>query len=207
MHPLRRLYQAYLAPLTDQWPELVIDHASGIYLYSGDKSYVDLISGISVSSLGHSHPKIVKAIQDQASKALHLMVYGELIHAPQVKLAEKLLSLVPPNLNSVYFVNSGAEATEAAIKLVRKSTKRTELISFLHSYHGSTTGALSLMGDEYYKAAFRPLLPDTRQLRYNHFEDLSFISNKTAAVFVEPIQAESGITIPNILWLQKLDEQ
>ena len=163
----RQLYLSHVAQTIATPLALEIEKAEGIYLYNPEgKKYIDAISGISVSNVGHCHPHVVKAIQEQAAKYMHLMVYGEYIYTPQVKLCEKLASILPSTLNNVYLVNSGAEATEGAIKLVKKYTGRSKLISFHKSYHGSTNGALSLMGDEYFKAMYRPLLPDTRQLNY-----------------------------------------
>ncbi|MEI6311242.1 MAG: aminotransferase class III-fold pyridoxal phosphate-dependent enzyme [Bacteroidota bacterium] len=194
----RQLYLSYVAQTIATPLALEIEKAEGIYLYGPEgEKYIDAISGISVSNVGHCHPHVVKAIHEQAAKYMHLMVYGEYIYTPQVKLCEKLVRLLPANLNNVYLVNSGTEATEGAIKLVKKYTGRSKLISFHKSYHGSTNGALSLMGDEYFKEMYRPLLPDTRQLNYGKMEDLSFIDERTAAVFFEPIQAESGINIPS----------
>ena len=201
----RQLYLSHVAQTIATPLALEIEKAEGIYLYSPEgKKYIDAISGISVSNVGHCHPHVVKAIQEQAAKYMHLMVYGEYIYTPQVKLCEKLASILPSTLNNVYLVNSGAEATEGAIKLVKKYTGRSKLISFHKSYHGSTNGALSLMGDEYFKAMYRPLLPDTRQLNYGELADLSFIDERTAAVFFEPIQAESGIQIPSKEYVQAL---
>ncbi len=201
----RQLYLSHVAQTIATPLALEIEKAEGIYLYNPEgKKYIDAISGISVSNVGHCHPHVVKAIQEQAAKYMHLMVYGEYIYTPQVKLCEKLASILPSTLNNVYLVNSGAEATEGAIKLVKKYTGRSKLISFHKSYHGSTNGALSLMGDEYFKAMYRPLLPDTRQLNYGELADLSFIDECTAAVFFEPIQAESGIQIPSKEYVQAL---
>ena len=168
------------------------------------KKYIDLISGIAVSNLGHSHPKIIQAVNQQMQKHSHLMVYGEYIQYPQVKLAEKLISLLPQTLNTVYFTNSGAEATEGVMKLAKRTTGRTQLVSFKNSYHGSTQGALSLMGSEEFKTNFRPLLPDVLLLEFNNSEQLKEISNKTAAVFVEVIQAESGIIPAKKEWLNEV---
>lgn len=201
----RQLYLSHVAQTIATPLALEIERAEGIYLYgpNGEK-YIDAISGISVSNIGHCHPLVVKAIKEQASKYMHLMVYGEYIYTPQVKLCQKLASLLPSSLNNVYLVNSGAEATEGAIKLAKKYTGRSRLISFIKSYHGSTNGALSLMGDEYFKEMYRPLLPDTKQLSYGNLDDLNQIDCRTAAVFFEPIQAESGIQIPTVEYVQAL---
>ncbi|MFT5306445.1 MAG: acetylornithine/N-succinyldiaminopimelate aminotransferase [Chitinophagales bacterium] len=150
---------------------------------------------------------MVAAVQEQAAKYMHLMVYGEFVEQPQVLLAEKLCSLLPENLNSVYFTNSGTEATEGALKLAKRYTGRSELVYFKHSYHGSTMGALSVLGDEYFKSNYRPLIPDCTMLSYNDESDLSRISSRTAAVILEPVQAESGITIPSKAYLKKLQQR
>ena len=184
---------------------LEIERAKGVKLFGANgKEYIDLIAGISVSNLGHSHPKVVKAVQEQAEKYMHLMVYGEFVESPQVKYAEKLTVFLPEQLNNVYFTNSGAEATEGALKLAKRVTGRTQLISFKNGYHGSTQGALSMMGDETFKRSFRPLLPDTMQLTYGNEEGLSNITNRTAAVIMETVQAESGITPPSKSFMQQL---
>ncbi|MCX6275738.1 MAG: aspartate aminotransferase family protein [Bacteroidetes bacterium] len=168
------------------------------------KRYIDLISGIAVSNLGHGNKQIIDAIKNQADAYLHLMVYGEYIESPQVLLATKLASLLPPSLSSSYFVNSGAEAVEGAIKLARRYTGRSELISFYNAYHGSSTGALSIGGNEELKNAFRPLMPGVLNIRYNSIDDIQLISNETAAVFVEPIQGEAGIILPEPGFLSAL---
>ena len=158
-----------------------IVRAEGDFLFDdAGKKYVDLISGIAVSNVGHRHPKVIRAIHDQLEKYMHLMVYGEYIQAPQVKLAAKLAQLLPPTLNSTYFTNSGAEAIEGALKLAKRITGRSEIISFENAYHGSTHGALSVMGNEEFKQAFRPLLPDVKILEYNSLEDVNkHITSKT----------------------------
>jgi len=186
---------------------LEIERAAGVYLHAADgKKYIDLIAGISVSNLGHSHPVVVKAVQQQVEKYMHLMVYGEFVESPQVKYAEKLTSFLPERLNNVYFTNSGTEATEGALKLAKRATGRTQLISFKNGYHGSTQGALSMMGDETFKRSFRPLLPDTMQLTYGDENELRNITERTAAVIIETVQAESGITIPSKTFMQQLRE-
>ena len=174
-------------------------------MYDKDgKKYLDLISGIGVSALGHRHPKVVNAIKTQADKYLHLMVYGEVIQTPQVKLAQKLTSVLPSPLSTTYFVNSGSEAIEGAMKLAKRYTGRTELISFHNAYHGSSQGALSINGSEEFKQAYRPLLPDIRQLYFNNTEDLKHISERTAAVIIEPIQGEGGVRVPDSSYMQAL---
>lgn len=201
----RQLFLEHLAPTSDIPLKLEIEFAEGIYLYDRDKRpYMDLISGISVSSLGHRHPKVVEAIRHQLNHYLHLMVYGEYVLSPQVQYANELAKHLPQHLNCCYFVNSGAEATEGAIKLAKRMTGRPEIVSCHHAYHGSTQGALSIMGDEYFKRNFRPLLPGTRQMNFNDERDLKKITESTACVVVETIQAESGITLPQNDYLQKL---
>jgi len=201
----RQIFLNHLAQTSPAPLMLEIERAEGVYLYAADGSkFIDLIAGISVSNLGHCHTQVVKAVQLQAEKYMHLMVYGEFVESPQVKYAEKLTSLLPSHLNNVYFTNSGAEATEGALKLAKRVTGRTQLISFKNGYHGSTQGALSMMGDETFKRSFRPLLPDTLQLTYGQEEGLSAISNKTAAVIVETVQAESGISVPTKKFMQQL---
>jgi acetylornithine/succinyldiaminopimelate/putrescine aminotransferase len=199
----RQFFLQHVAQTSDAPLALEIEKAEGVYLYAiSGKKYIDLISGIGVSALGHCHPKIVEAIQTQAATYAHTMVYGEFIQAPQVQLAKYVCELLPPNLNAVYFTNSGTEATEGAMKLAKRFTGKTEIISCYNSYHGSTQGALSLNGDEYFKSAYRPLLPDTRQIRYNNFDDIHLITKKTAAIFLEPVQAEAGVIVPDLTYLQ-----
>ena len=184
---------------------LEIERAEGMYLYDYDgKSYMDLVSGFAVSNTGHRNAKVVQAIKDQADKYLHLTVYGEFIQSPQVKFASKLSSILPDSLNSVYFVNSGAEATEGAMKLAKRFTGRSEIIACKNSYHGSTQGALSLMGNEHYKQAYRPLLPGIRFIEFNNYIDLDFISSESAAVIVETIQGEAGVRVPDMNYMQRL---
>lgn len=189
---------------TTPFPYLIsIDRAEGIYLYSPDgKRYTDLISGIGVSNVGHSHPKIIHAIKNQVDKHLHVMVYGEFIQATPNKLAQKLVSLLPNNLNCCYFVNSGTEANEGALKLAKRYTGRTEIISCRKSYHGSTHGSLSVSGNEVKKMAFRPLLPDVRFIEFNKLDDLAAISESTACVIMETIQGDAGVRIPDQAYLK-----
>ncbi len=204
----RQIFLNHIAQTSDAPLMLEIERAEGMYMYDVDsKKYMDLIAGISVSNIGHCHPEVVKAVQKQAASYMHLMVYGEYIQTPQNILASLLTSVLPENLNNIYFCNSGTEATEGAMKLAKRFTGRTEIISFENGYHGSTQGALSLIGDEYFKSNYRPLLPSTRQLKYNCIGCLDYITNKTAAVFVEPVQAESGITPADKEWLQALRQK
>jgi acetylornithine/succinyldiaminopimelate/putrescine aminotransferase len=199
----RQLFLQHVAQTSDAPLGLEIEKAEGVYLYDvTGKKYIDLISGIGVSALGHCHPNVVQAVQEQAAKYMHTMVYGEYVQSPQVQLAKLLSDVLPSNLNALYFTNSGTEATEGAMKLAKRYTGKTEIISCYNSYHGSTQGALSLNGDEYFKSAYRPLLPDVRQIRYNNFEDIHLITNKTAAIFLEPIQAEAGVIVPDKGYLQ-----
>lgn len=168
------------------------------------REYIDLIGGISVCNVGHRHPKVIEAIKNQLDAYLHIMVYGELVQSPQVQYAKVLTSHLPASLNSVFFTASGSEATEGAMKLGKRFSNRTQIISFKNSYHGSTQGALSVMGSEYWQQAFRPLLPDVLQLNYNTFEDLGNITERTACVIAETIQAEAGVRVPLNGWLKAL---
>lgn len=203
----RQIFLNHVAQTSPAPLMLEIERAAGVKLFGTDgKEYIDLIAGISVSNLGHSHPKVVKAVQQQVEKYMHLMVYGEFVESPQVKFAEKLCSFLPEQLNNVYFTNSGTEATEGALKLAKRVTGRTQLISFKNGYHGSTQGALSVSGDEYFKRSFRPLLPDTMQLTYGNEEELNNITGRTAAVIIETVQAESGITVPSKKFMEQLRE-
>ncbi|MFN7493537.1 MAG: aspartate aminotransferase family protein [Cyclobacteriaceae bacterium] len=192
-----------LAP-TSPFPFLIsIEKAEGVYLFSPEgKKYLDMISGIGVSSIGHRHPRVVKAIKDQVDKHLHVMVYGEYIQSPSNLLAAKLTSLLPPTLNCCYFVNSGTEANEAALKLAKRVTGRTEIISCRKSYHGSTHGSLSVSGNEVKKRAFRPLLPDVRFIDFNKSSDLDLITQRTACVIMETIQGDAGVRVPDVAYLK-----
>ncbi|MCH2197977.1 MAG: aspartate aminotransferase family protein [Flavobacteriales bacterium] len=165
---------------------------------------MDLISGVGVSALGHGHPKVIKAIKDQAEKHLHVMVYGEFMQAPQRELAQKLTSLLSSSLDTCYFVNSGAEAIEAALKLAKRVTGRSKLVSCRGAYHGSTHGAMSVSGNEVKKQAFRPLLPDVYFMTFNDFSSLDLIDNNTAGVVIETVQGDAGVRIPSKEWIQAL---
>lgn len=198
MISLRSLFLQHVAQTSDSPLGLEVKRAEGVYIYdTNDKPYLDLISGISVSSIGHCNPLVVKAIQEQSEKYMHLMVYGEYVQAPQVEYAMALTELLPESLSQVYFVNSGSEANEGALKLAKRYTGRTELIGFDKAYHGSTHGALSMMGDEGFKNAFRPLLTDVRHLPFNNIEALQQITSRTAGVLIEPIQGEAGAIVPD----------
>ena len=205
MDPQRQNFLRYIGQTSDSPMMLDIERAEGIYLYGKDgKTYRDLISGISVNNLGHRHPRVIKAIQDQLEKYLHLMVYGEFIQDPTVDLARFLASILPDNLSTVYFVNSGSEAIEGALKLAKRFTGRREIIAFKKGYHGSTHGALSVMGNEEFKNAFRPLVPGIRLLEFNQLDQIDQISVETASVLIEPIQGEAGIRVPDKEFLQRL---
>jgi acetylornithine/N-succinyldiaminopimelate aminotransferase len=193
MIAIKELFLHNLAQTTRFPLALEMERAEGCYIYdTTGKAYLDLISGISVSNVGHRHPKVVAAIKQQVDKYMHLMVYGEYVQAPQVLLAKKIADLLPNPLESVYLVNSGAEAIDGALKLAKRFTGRPEIISFKNAYHGSSHGPLSVMGSETYKRAYRPLVPGGRLLDYNNFDQLAAIGPKTAAVLVEAVQSESG---------------
>lgn len=197
-----------LAP-TSPYPFLIsIEKAEGIYLYSPEgKRYTDMISGIAVSNVGHRHPKVVKAIKEQVDKHLHVMVYGEYIQSAPNRLAQKLSELLPQKLNCTYLVNSGTEANEGALKLAKRITGRTEIISCRKSYHGSTHGSLSVSGNEMKKNAFRPLLPDVRFIEFNNPDDLNQITDRTACVIMETIQGDAGVRIPSKDYLKKVRQR
>lgn len=187
--------------------KIPVERAEGVWLYgpeSGKKRWLDFISGIAVANVGHRHPHVVKAIKDQVDKHLHVMAYGEYVQSPSNLLAEKLTSLLPSTLNCTYLVNSGTEANEAALKLAKRATGRTEIVSFHRSYHGSTHGSLSVSGNEKKKNAFRPLLPDVRFINFNKLEDLEQITERTAGVIVETIQGDAGVRIPDKSYMQAL---
>jgi acetylornithine/succinyldiaminopimelate/putrescine aminotransferase len=188
--------------------DINIVSASGVTLKDANgKDYTDLISGISVSNVGHCHPKVVEAIRAQSEKYMHLMVYGEFNQSPQVNYATSVCRLLPDTLNSVYFTTGGSEAVEGAMKLAKRATDRYEIISFKNAYHGSTQGALSLMGDELFKNSFRPLLPGTKQIAFNSLDGIEEITTNTAAVFIEPIQGEAGIIRSGREFIKKLSER
>ena len=201
----RQLFLKHLAQTSDFPLGLEIERAEGIYMYDVQgKRYADLISGIGVSNVGHRHPRVVAAIHEQVDKYMHLMVYGEYIQSPQVQLAKRIAEVMPPGLDNVYLTNSGTEAVEGALKLAKRYTGRTELITFKDTYHGSTHGALSVMGNEHFKNAFRPLLPDIQILDYNVTAELQRITEHTAAVIVESVQGEAGYQTPCTPWMQAL---
>ncbi|MGZ3939931.1 MAG: aspartate aminotransferase family protein, partial [Flavisolibacter sp.] len=202
---LRQLFLQHVAQTSPAPLALEIVKADGCQLTDASgKNYVDLIGGISVANIGHSHPAVVEAIRKQLDLYMHIMVYGEFIQSPQVQYAKLLTEHLPASLNSVYFTNSGAEAVEGAMKLAKRVTNRTEIIAFKNSYHGSTQGALSIIGDEYWRNSFRPLLPGIQHLNYNSYEDLDFITDQTACVVAETVQAEAGIIVPQQEWVLAL---
>jgi acetylornithine/succinyldiaminopimelate/putrescine aminotransferase len=197
---LRHVAQTSPAPLA---LEIVKAEGSKMWDKQG-RSYIDLISGISVCNVGHRNPRVIQAIHNQLEAYMHNMVYGELVESPQVNYAQKIASLLPENLDAVYFTSSGAEATEGAMKLAKRLTGRTNILAFKNSYHGSTQGALSVMGDEYWRNAYRPLLPGIVHADYNVFASLDLIDCQTACVIAEPIQAEMGVYAPEYKWMQSL---
>ncbi|HHS95754.1 MAG TPA: aspartate aminotransferase family protein [Phaeodactylibacter sp.] len=208
MSQLRQIFLSRVAQTSEAPLLLEIEKAQGIYLYDTQgKSYIDLISGIAVSSLGHCHPRVVAAIKAQSEKYLHTLVYGEYVLSPQVRLAQLLTEQLPAHLNCVYFVNSGSEAVEGAMKLAKRYTGRAEIISCYDAYHGSTQGATSLMSDDYFTRAYHPLVPGIRHIHFNEEGDLARITRHTACVIVETMQAESGVRLPEEGYLEKLRER
>lgn len=201
----RQLFLQHVGQTSEAPLCLNIVKAEGSKMWDAEgKEYIDLIAGISVCNLGHRHPKVVEAIKKQADEYLHIMVYGELVENPQVQYATLLAKYLPQHLNAVFFTASGSEATEGAMKLAKRYTGRPNIVSFKNSYHGSTQGALSVMGSEYWQQAFRPLLPGITQLEYNSIEDLKYITKDTACVIAETIQAEAGVNLPDSNWIQSL---
>jgi acetylornithine/succinyldiaminopimelate/putrescine aminotransferase len=204
MNP-REIFLKHIAQTSPSPLALEIIRAEGALLFDArGKEYIDLIGGISVANVGHRHPKVIKAIKNQLKDYLHVMVYGEFIEAPQVKYAKLLTEHLPRSLNSVYFTNSGAEATEGAMKLAKRVTNRMQVIAFNNSYHGSTQGALSVIGSEYWRNAFRPLLPGIHHFDYNSFDAVNAITEETACVIAETVQGEAGIIVPSREWIQAL---
>jgi acetylornithine/succinyldiaminopimelate/putrescine aminotransferase len=201
----RQLFLNHLGQTSEAPLALEIVRAEGCKLFDTDgKDYIDLIGGISVCNVGHRHPAVIEAIKKQLNDYLHIMVYGELVQSPQVQYATLLTLHLPASLNTVFFTASGSEATEGAMKLAKRFRNRSQIISFKNSYHGSTQGALSVMGSEYWQQAFRPLLPDVLQMNYNSFDDLENITERTACVIAETIQAEAGVLVPQNGWLKAL---
>lgn len=201
----RQLFLQHVAQTSDAPLALEIVKAEGMYMWDANgRKYLDLIAGISVCNMGHCHPAVVKAIQEQAQQYMHLLVYGEFVQSPQVAYAKALTQHLPENLDCVYFTNSGAEAVEGAMKLAKRFTGRTEIAAFNRSYHGSTQGALSILGDEYWRNAYRPLLPGIQHLEYNNYASLELITRNTAAVFAESVQGEGGVIVPQPEWIHAL---
>ena len=194
---------------TTPFPFLVeVERAEGIYIYDKQgKAYMDMISGVAVNNIGHRHPNVVSALKNQIDKYLHVMVYGEFVQDPQQLLVKELLAVLPDSLDGVYVVNSGTEAIEAALKLAKRVTGRTELISFRGSYHGSTHGSMSVSGNEVKKQAFRPLLPDVQFLQHNQLSDLERITEKTAGVILETIQGDAGVRRPSVTFMKALRQR
>ena len=202
---MQKLFLRFLGQTSPLPMSIEIERAEGIYMYSPDgKRYIDLISGVSVSNVGHSNPKVIEAVTAQAQKYMHLMVYGEMIQSPQIDIAKKIAGYLPSGIDSVYLVCSGSEAIEGALKLAKRHTHRMELISCTNAYHGSTHGALSIMGSETYKNAYRPLLPNVKQIKFNSIESLKEITTATAAVVIEPVQGEAGFVVADKEWLTSL---
>ena len=205
---LRQLFLEHVGQTSDNPMMLEVERAEGVYLYGPDgRRWIDLISGVSVSAVGHGNRRVIDAICAQARDYLHLMVYGEAVESPQVRYAERIASLLPDPLDTVYFVNSGSEAVEGALKLAKRYTGRTEIIYYKNAYHGSTHGSLSVMGGEEYRNAYRPLLPDTRQIRFNEPADLRYVTPRTACVIIEPVQGEGGIFPADRDYLQALRDR
>lgn len=202
---IRQLFLSHVAQTSPTPLMLEIVKADGVYMFDtkGNK-ILDLISGIGVSNIGHRHPSVLKAIHDQTEKYLHLMVYGEFIQSPQVELAKALSDTLPENLNSVYFVNSGSEAVEGAMKLAKRHTGRQEIVAFKNAYHGSTHGSLSLNGNEDIKRNYRPLLPGIKHLEFGNPDQLQEINSKTAAVIIETVQGEAGVKVTDKSYFQSL---
>jgi acetylornithine/N-succinyldiaminopimelate aminotransferase len=201
----RQLFLQHIAQTSTSPIALEIVKAEGSRLFDADgNEYIDLIAGISVCNVGHGHPKVTRAIKKQVDEYLHVMVYGEMIESPQVQYAKLLTDHLPANLNSVYFTNSGAEAIEGAMKLAKRVTGRTQVLAFNQSYHGSTQGALSIIGDEYWRNAFRPLLPGIIHADYNSPESLDLVTEQTACVIAETVQAERGVYAPLKEWMKAL---
>lgn len=205
---LRRQFLAHVGQTSPSPLMIEVARAEGVFFYTPEgKRYYDLVAGVSVNNVGHANPDVVRAVQEQAARYMHVMVYGELVERPQVTYAAKLAALLPEPLDSVYFVNSGAEAVEGALKLAKRFTGRTELVAMRRAYHGSTHGAMSMMGTpegEEWKAAFRPLLPDVRAIEFNDFGALEAITERTACVLAEPVQGEAGVRPPASGYLDAL---
>ena len=208
---LRKQFLEHIGQTSPSPMMVEVARAEGSFFYTPEgKRYFDLVAGVSVSNVGHANPDVVLAVQKQAADYMHVMVYGEMVERPQVEYAREIAQLLPGELDCVYFVNSGAEAVEVALKLAKRYTGRTELVSMRRAYHGSTHGAMSMMGTpegEEWKAEFRPLLPDVKSINFNSFEDLQQITTRTAGVLCEVVQGEAGVRLPNPEWLKALRER
>ena len=208
---LRKQFLEHVGQTSPSPMMVEVERAEGSFFYTPEgKRYFDLVAGVSVSNVGHANPDVIAAVQKQAADYMHVMVYGEMVERPQVEYAHSIAELLPGELNCVYFVNSGAEAVEVALKLVKRHTGRTELISMRRAYHGSTHGAMSMMGTpegEEWKSEFRPLLPDVKSINFNSFKDLQQITERTAGVLCEVVQGEAGVRLPNPEWLKALRER
>ena len=208
---LRKQFLQHVGQTSPAPMMIEVERAEGVFFYTPEgKPYYDLVSGVSVNNVGHSNPAVIEAVQRQVADYMHIMVYGEMVERPQVEFAHRLAEALPEPLSSVYFLNSGAEAVEGALKLAKRYTHRTEMISMRRAYHGSTHGAMSMMGapeGEEWKNAFRPLLPDTKAIRFNCEEDLALITERTACVLCEPVQGEAGVRPPQNDYLRKLRER
>ncbi|TFH26556.1 MAG: aspartate aminotransferase family protein [Bacteroidia bacterium] len=208
MYSNRQLFLRHVAQTSESSLQFEIERAEGIFFYdTSGKSYIDLVSGVSVSALGHGHPAVVKAVKDQVERYMHTMVYGEFIQSPQVEYAEWLAGRLPVGLDNVFFVNSGSEAIDGAMKLAKRTTGRGNFIAFEKAYHGSTHGAMSILGDMKARSGYLPLLPGIKHIRFNFEEDLQMINKDLAAVILEPIQAEAGIIEPEGDFLSKVSER
>lgn len=208
MKILRKQFLEHVAQTSPSPMMVEVERAEGVFFYTPEgKRYYDLVAGVSVSNVGHSNPSVVEAVQRQAARYMHIMVYGEMVESPQVEYATRIAALLPDPLSSVYFLNSGSEAVEGALKLAKRYTGRTEMISMRRAYHGSTHGSMSMMGapeGEEWKGAFRPLLPDVKAIEFNDISALSAITERTACVLVEPVQGEGGVRLPQEGYLQAL---
>lgn len=205
---LRKQFLEHVGQTSPSPMMIEVERAEGSFFYTPEgKRYFDLVAGVSVSNVGHGNPEVVRAVQKQAADYMHVMVYGEMVERPQVEYARRIAELLPGELDCIYFVNSGAEAVEVALKLAKRYTGRTELISMRRAYHGSTHGAMSMMGapeGEEWKAEFRPLLPDVKSINFNSFDDLEEITERTAGVLCEVVQGEAGVRLPDVEWLRAL---
>ncbi|MBQ7342153.1 MAG: aspartate aminotransferase family protein [Alistipes sp.] len=205
---LRKAFLAHVGQTSPSPMMIEVERAEGVFFYTPEgKPYYDLVAGVSVSNVGHANPAVVKAVQEQAAKYMHVMVYGEMVERPQVEYATRIASLLPGDIDSVYFLSTGAEAVEGALKLAKRYTARREIISMRRAYHGSTHGAMTLMGSpegEEWKGAFRPLMPDVRSIEFNDFGQLSEITERTACVIAEPVQGEAGVRPPKEGYLAAL---